>query len=254
MPTPRTLPGLRVGHRASLLPALLLLVVIAVPNEASAYLFDSNDATTVDPGSLEFELQPVGLYYGAGDDTYFVLPSFMAYVGLEPGVDILFLARGYKPVGGGGYSIGDTQALLRFQLRDGNYDGDDEGASVVLQAGMLLPTYNDAEGVGFSYALLISHDLGYLTYHANLQVDVRRAPAFGLFASLAIEGPTAWPVRPALEFYVDVEGDAVEGSALAGAIVDLGDNASVMAGARLAQSSDGLIAEGRLSLWFRAGP
>lgn len=233
---------------------MLVIAGFAFPGEASAYLFDSNDATTVDPGAVEFELQPVGLYYGQGDDTYFVLPSFMAYVGLEPGIDILFLARGYRPVGGGGYSIGDTQALLRFQLRDGNYDGEQDGASVVLQAGMLLPTYNDAEGVGFSYALLVSHDLGYLTYHANLQVDVRRAPAFGFFASFAMEGPTAWPVRPALEFYVDVEGDAVEGSALAGAIVDLGDSASVMAGARVGQTSDGTVVEGRLSLWFHVGP
>ncbi|MFK7999026.1 MAG: hypothetical protein AB8H86_05490 [Polyangiales bacterium] len=236
------------------LPAMLVIAGFAFPGEASAYLFDTNDATTVDPGSMEFELQPVGLYYGQGDDTYFVLPSFMAYVGLEPGIDILFLARGYRPVGGGGYSIGDTQALLRFQLRDGNYDGEQDGASVVLQAGMLLPTYNDTEGVGFSYALLISHDLGYLTYHANVQVDVRRAPAFGLFASFALEGPTSWPVRPALEFYVDVEGDAVEGSALAGAIVDLGESAAVMAGARVGQTSDGTVVEGRLSLWFHVGP
>jgi hypothetical protein len=235
-------------------PAALIVAGFAFPNEVSAYLLDSNDATTVDPGAVEFELQPVGLYYGEGDDTYFVLPSFMAYVGIEPGVDIVFLARGYRPVGGGGYSIGDTQALLRFQLRDGNYDGDDDGASVVLQAGMLLPTYNDAEGVGFSYALLVSHDLGYLTYHANLQVDVRRGPAFGFFGSFALEGPAAWPVRPALEFYIDVEGEAVEGSALAGAIVDLGEDAAVMAGARIAQTGDGLIAEGRLSLWFRVGP
>ena len=237
-----------------LMPLAVLVAGFAFPEEASAYLFDTNDATTVDPGELEFEIQPVGLYYGEGDDTYFVLPSFMAYVGLESGVDLLFLARGYRPVGGGGYSIGDTQALLRFQLRDGNYVGDEDGASVVLQAGMLLPTYNDAEGVGFSYALLISHNLGYLTYHANLQVDYRRGPAFGFFGSFAIEGPEAWPVRPALEFYVDVEGDAAEGSALLGAIVDVGEKASVMAGARLGQTRDGAVVEGRLSLWFHVGP
>lgn len=241
-----------------LLPALLVASAVlsnaVFPGEASAYLFDTNDATTVDPGALEFELQPIGLYHGAGDGTYFVLPSFMAYVGLEPGVDVLFLARGYRPVGGGGYSIGETQALLRFQLRDGNYDGEDDGPSIVLQAGMLLPTYNDTEGVGFSYALLVSHNLGSLIYHANLQVDARRGPAFGLFVSFAIEGPEGWPVRPALEFYVDVDGDTFEASALAGAIVDLGDDVSVMAGARVAQSTDGLNAEGRLSLWFHVGP
>ncbi len=225
------------------------------PKHAQAYLIDANDATTVDPGAVELELQLVGMFFEQGDDGYAVLPSIMGYVGIAKPLDLIFLGRGYLSVTGGGFSFADTQLLLRYQLREGSYDGEDAGPSLVLQGGALLPTFNDVEGIGASLALLLSHSFDSGTIHANAQVDYRHGGNFAFFGTFVFEGPPSWNARPCIEVFVDVEQNSgTEVSGLLGVTADISERAAVMTGVRVARGVDAnLISEGRLSLWVHLG-
>lgn len=200
------------------LVACVAMSVLGDPGTARAYLLDANDATTAE--KVELELQPVGWYQTFGDEgeRYLIAPSFMLYVGLTEGWDVILLGRGYVGLDPGltNYSVSETVLLTRIMLRDGNYHGDEDGPSVALQVGFLLPQYQDTGGAGASAALLISQAWEGATLHFNVQADRRRSGRPGVFATLALEGPTEWPVHGFVEGYADYEDGSRELSILGG--------------------------------------
>ncbi|HJL05958.1 MAG TPA: hypothetical protein RMH85_14930 [Polyangiaceae bacterium LLY-WYZ-15_(1-7)] len=240
--------------------ALGALFALGAASPARAYLIDANDATTVSPGHLEIELQAVGWWqtFGPDGERAFVAPSLMLYVGLAERADLILLSRGYAAVRPRGFTLDDGAALVRVALREGSYhEGGGPGPSVVLQAGVYLPSLDVDEGVGgwgLSYALLLSHEGDHLAVHANAQVDLRyglETPAF--FGALVLEGPLDWAVRPTVEAFVDVElapGEAsTDLSALVGLVGDVNEDLALMGGVRVGDLLGDRELELRLSLW-----
>lgn len=247
---------------SSLALALVLLGLSA--GTARAYLIDANDANTVDPGTVEMEVQPVGFYRTYGDDAerYLLTPSVMFYVGLTEGFDVILIGRGYLllgsdgGVGNGAYSFTETGGFVRAMLRDGSYWGEDSGPSLTLQLGVYLPTTRDPEvdTLGGSAALLLSQSWDAVDLHANAQLDF--AAGYGdFFGSLVLEGDTRWPVRPTAEVYVsaDLSANEVSVSGLIGVMADVSDRFQVSTGVRYAGGSAGRELEWRLSTWYVLG-
>ncbi len=254
-------PGSLSGS-LSRIATLVALVALLWPASVHAYLIDANDANTVDPGTVEMEIQPVGYYATLGDESerYLLTPSTMLYVGLVEGFDLILIGRGYLLLNGDGngndYSFTETGGYVRAMLRDGSYWGDESGPSITLQAGVFLPTYNDGgSGLGGSVALLLSQAWEGVTVHANVQIDHRGAAHPGFFGALVVEGDTRWRVRPTAEVYVDFEGGGGGSivSGLVGVMADLSDRFQVSAGLRVAGGSAGREMEARLSTWFVLG-
>src|SRR5262245_38533467 len=142
--------------RAALALSVVLLAVAALPSRASAYLMDANDARVIEPGTLEFELQPVGYYRtlisdGLSVDTenYPIMPSIMGYVGITHDVDFIFLTRGYyyldhdqdseQPL----FRTYEAQMGFRFLVLRGAYSTDcTDGPAIVIQPQILVPNLN----------------------------------------------------------------------------------------------------------------
>lgn len=224
---------------------------------AQAYLIDANDARTVPPGTLEFELQPVGYLQSLGIDgeRYLVAPSAMLYVGLGSRVDLILLARGYAGLDERGYSIDDGSVLLRTLVRDGSYgENERSGPSVVVQTGIYTPSLEGDSDWGASFAMLLSHSGDHATVHFNSQVDLRyRFSTFAVFGSVVVEAFPDSPVRPTLELFADIELEpgraSVDLSALVGGVWDVRDDLQLALGARAGDLVGDRELELRLSVW-----
>ncbi len=236
--------------------ALLLLLVSPLAT-AHAYLIDTNDARVVEHGTMELELQPIGyLQTLIGDEEhYLVVPSAQLYWGFGEGFDLLWLTRGFglldDAMGESPYAIAEQMLLVRAMLRDGRYSDDEaEGPSVTLQAGVLLPGIGAEVGAGASIALLFAQRWDEGTLHLNVWANFTQDRTFELFTSAVIEGPIAWPVRPTIEVYFDLDDGEPYLSGLVGAVGDVSDEFALQAGARVGGWEGYLELEVRVSSWI----
>lgn len=228
-----------------------------VASPAEAYLIDLNDARVVDYGSMELELQPVGYYQllVGEEEHYLIAPSTQIYFGIAPDWDLLYLRRGYVGLGDTAqetpYSVAEQFLGVRRLLIDGSYssEGEREGPSLALQAGIFLPGFEAEEGFGTSVALLFAWrtDLG--TFHANAWANFTPQETFDFFGSVVVEGPPEWPVRPVVEVWVDVDDGDPTLSGLVGAIGEVSDEFAIQGGVRVGGWEDTLDLEIRLSTW-----
>lgn len=244
-----------MGVRSSSLG--LLLLITAPASVAQAYLIDANDARVVEHGTMELELQPIGyLQTLIGDEEhYLVAPSAQIYWGLAEGWDLLFLTRGFglldDAMGESPYALAEQMLAFRAMLRDGRYsDEEAEGPSVTLQVGALLPGVEAETGVGATLALLFAQQWDAGTLHLNVWTNLTQDRTFELFLSAVIEGPLAWPVRPTVEVYFDVDDGEPYLSGLLGAVGDVSDEFSIQAGARVGGWEGYLELEVRISSWI----
>jgi hypothetical protein len=248
--------SLRIARFA---PSTIVAVVALgfAPARGAAYLIDANDARVVDHGTVELELQPAGyLQTLIGDEVqYLVAPSAQIHWGFGDGWDVLLLTRGFGVLGGGvgesPYSLAEQMVAFRAMLRDGRYsDEDAEGPSLTLQVGALLPGVEAEPGVGATAALLFAQQWDEGTLHLNAWANLTQARIFNLFLAAVVEGPGAWPVRPTVEVFFDVDDGEPYLSGLLGAVGDVDDAFSIQAGARVGGWEGYLELEVRVSSWI----
>lgn len=244
--------------------AIVALGVALTPaSRARAYLMDANDATVMDPGSIAFELQPVGYYNVLSSENahYLIAPSIMGYVGITPDADFIFLTRGFAYLGDDPeevpYRTWETMVAFRFLLVRGRYSTEGaEGPSIVLQGGLMIPNLEGqydgyAEQPGGSAALLLAQQWDAGTLHANVWATLTAWRSFELFAAVAMEGPPDWFIRPLVE--VTYVHDTYYGDLLSGTIgtyIDASEDFSFELGARLGAWEDYAELEVRVSSWF----
>lgn len=258
---------------ARLSPACASLAVLAAallftPSSASAYLMDANDARVIEPGTLEFELQPIGYYQilSEPNEHYLVVPSLMAYIGLTDRADIIFLTRGFlylddqpPDYGQPRYRTYEMQIGFRLLVLEGAYSTDCiDGPSIVIQPQLLVPNIEaPGEVPGFSLAVLLAQQWEeFGTIHANVWGNRTANETWGTFLSIAYEGPPNWEVRPLLELEhwfeadYDENGDFHMVSGVAGVYIDVGDDFTWELGGRLGGWQDYVEVEARISMWF----
>lgn len=245
--------------------ATLALGLMVAPSSAMAYLMDANDAKVVDPGTLEFELQPVGYYnvLSEPDAHYLIAPSLMGYVGITADADFIFLTRGYVYLGEDPeetrYRTWESMVGFRFLLARGRYSTEGaEGPSIVLQAQLMVPNLEgqydgvrEQPGAGAAILLGQTWDVG--TLHANVWSTLTTWRSYELFVAAAMEGPPDWSVRPLVE--VTYVHDTYYGDLLSGTVgtyIDANDDLSFELGARLGGWEDYAELEVRVSMWIDA--
>jgi hypothetical protein len=209
-----------------------------MPAVALAYRpFDSTDADVAREGELELELGPVG-YWKTAPNHFLVAPASVLNLGVGRDWELVLQGRHLillddRP-GEARLRLVDTGFFFKGVLREGSLQ-DGAGPSLALELGPLLPTLGGEPGMGASAAFILSQRWQALTIHLNGEAAITRAQHLELFGGVILEGPSAWPVRPVLELFVDREfGAARILSGLAGAIWQLSEALSFDVGVRAA--------------------
>jgi hypothetical protein len=231
--------------------------LLLAPSPARAHLMDAFDARTLDPGTLELEVQPVGYFAVPSEDAhYLVTPSLAAYVGIVDRVDLVLLSRGYAslddPAAPARYHTRESMVTARLLLREGTYSTDGaSGPSLALIGGALLPNAGVREHVGATLGFLFSQQWDAGTLHGNPTGSYTPWGTWDVFVPVAFEGPPEWSVRPLAEVWLDQDGDFTTVSAGAGVYVDFSDTSNLGVGARYARGEGGYDeVEIRASFWW----
>ena len=162
-----------------------VLAALLSASPAQAYRpFDSTDADVVDRGEVEVELEPVG-YVDDGSEQL-VAPDVVVNIGLHSRVELVLEGRGLAPLDSDAderrYQLVDTALLAKGLVRRGSLQGE-EGPSVALEAGLLLPEIHGESAVGAEGIGIVSQRWSFLTAHLNGTVgrtreDLAFDPAF----------------------------------------------------------------------------
>jgi hypothetical protein len=182
--------------------AVALAICLGI-EPASAYRpFDGTDAGVADVNETEVELQPFG-YQRVGSQSAAVAPFVVYNYGFADRWEAVFQTEMLSPfMGGGGPSIQDTGAFLKYVVKPGVLQGQ-SGISIATEFGPLLPGINADPGVGFSWAGIVSQRWDWGTAHFNVETNLTRDHRAEAFLDVILEGPITWKVRPVLETYYD---------------------------------------------------
>jgi hypothetical protein len=150
-----------------------------------------------------------------------------------------------SPDAGPAVELIDTGAFLKAVLRPGSLQ-DAHGPSIATEFGVLVPTASEDASVGGTVVVVASQRWPLATMHLNVAPIVSRDAGFELFAGTILEGPYAWTIRPAAEFFVENEfGGTLTISGLVGAIWRASDELSFDLAVRRASEDGDPISEVR---------
>lgn len=221
---------------------------------AGAYRpFDGTDADVAGPGEVELELGPVA-YLQEGSERSLLMPALVFNYGLSPGLEVVLEGRDHWAFGGPlrHSELEDVALSLKSLLRSGSLQ-EDSGLSVAIEGGVLLAA--SKEQLGLHVASIFSQRWPALTLHLNLGNDFIAAIQYEAGASLIVEGPDAWSVRPVAEARLEDRsfgsrslGHGLSESALVGAIAPCGKSLSFDVGLRYGRAEQVRVAEARLGL------
>lgn len=225
------------------------VALLALP--AFAYRpFDGTDGDVAEEGRFELELGPAQ-YVSRPDGRYLIAPATVLNFGFEEDTELVidfkdFVAIDRTP--GPRMRLLETDIMLKRILRRGTLQGE-SGPSVAIEAGPLLPELNGTGGWGAEANLITSYRWNALSLHLNTAVALTREHDLDGFASLIIEGPRGWALRPVAEIYTEREANVERTySALAGAIWQLTDGLAVDAAVRYAAQTQNNEVEFRFGL------
>lgn len=206
---------------ASVIAALLVAVTWTTPSLAYRP-FDGTDADVATPREFELEAGPLG-YQREGREQLLVGPNLVLNYGLAPNFEAVLEGRQQRALDHLRDSETEDVALsLKSLLRQGSLQ-DASGASVALEAGLLLPA--SERRLGMHLASIFSWRWPALTLHLNLGNDLLTTVHYVAISSLILEGPDAWRVRPVAELLLERDfggrklTSGLERSVLVGAIV-----------------------------------
>lgn len=220
----------------------LCVVVACACFAPSAYAyrpFDGTDAGVAEPGIFELEIGATRLHQA--EQRTLGVPAFTLNFGLEGDTEIVFDGRLEHQQGdtdGSRNSLNDTALSVKHVWKAGSLQ-DKEGISVASECGILLPTWRGEHGRGATCAGIMSQKWSAAAAHLNLGITHARDGENVRFASLIVEGPEEWTVRPVMEFVTEHGSRATHTNAiLAGAIWKFSDNLSFDAALRKQREHD----------------
>lgn len=197
-----------MSPRRSSCKSCVLLVLFT--STAYAYRpFEGTDADTAGEGEVELEIGPLQLTHFTGDTDY--TPAFVFNYGFA--ADLELVVDVDASLHHGRHSVG-SDVLVKGILRRGSLHGG-HGPSVALETGVLFPSIpRDGTVAGWSADVITSQKWSALTIHLNLTAAYEIDRSTGLEASLIVEGPEAWRVRPVGELLVARDRESVLGGAI----------------------------------------
>jgi hypothetical protein len=103
----------------------------------------------------------------------------------------------------------DTAFSLKHVLIPGSLQ-DQTGPNVATEFGVLLPEVNGDSSVGASFAGIVSQRWDWGTIHFNAAALLTRQHTGEAFASIIIEGPSKWTVRPVAESLLRTRNQSID--------------------------------------------
>jgi hypothetical protein len=236
-------------------PPLTVAAVLVAAAPAFAYRpFDGTDAAVAERGQLEVELGPVQPLR-EGSDTFLIVPAVVANFGFAEGFEVVLEGRHHVLLGAPSANVprtrlADTALSVKTVVRRGELQ-DQDGPSVAMEVGVLLPTVNDEPGVGAQTTVIVSRRFSIAVLHVNAGIAYNRAHNVELVGSMIVEGPPAWRVKPVLELFSEDDlAGPFAATVLAGVIWLASDSLSFDAGLRIGRAAGQPLSEGRLGLTF----
>jgi len=231
-------------------PCLVLLSLLAGLAPAAAYRpFDGTDAAVADKGTLEIEMQPAGARKDESGTTL-IAPATRFNYGFTDNWEAVLEGQLETPLSPSGpSSLRASGAFLKGVLREGSLQ-DKTGPSVATEFGVLLPdSRGDSHKFGASLAGVVSQRWDWGAIHLNGVAELTREQHADLFASVIIEGPSKWTVRPVAEVFYEKEfGTSNTVSGLVGLIWQVREELAIDFGVRHAVTSGHSVNEVRAGL------
>lgn len=224
---------------------------VAWSTPASAYRpFDGTDAAVVGLNESEVELQPFGAER-IGSQTTAIAPFVVYNYGFADRWEAVLQTEMQSPITGSGeLNVQATGAFLKYVIRPGVLQGQ-SGVSIATEFGPLLPGINADQGVGFSWAGIVSQRWDWGTAHFNIETNLTRDRQAEVFLDVILEGPITWTVRPVFEtFYDKVWTESETRSVLLGAIWQVDKDLSLDAAYRYAIENGHAVNEIRAGVTF----
>jgi hypothetical protein len=231
----------------------LAAVVLVSPWAAHAYRpFEQTDADVAAQRAWELELGPVGVASQAQQRWF--SPDFVVNYGVAPRFELVLDGAAVLPLASPSVATNlDLALLLKAVVRRGALQ-DEDGPSVALEGGALLPSVGLRSGIGASLACIVSERWTFATVHVNAELQLTREHQLGAVVGAIAEGPWAWTVRPVAEVLVEsVELALARTAVLAGLVWRLSEHLSVDASARATWLGGAPILEGRAGLTVDVG-
>ena len=217
------------------------IALICWARPAAAYRpFDGTDADVAEPGKVELEIGPAG-YRQQGASRFVVAPAVVANYGFAPCFEAVLEGRRDIQVNAAQplWQVQDVAFSVKSLLRRGSLQ-QSTGLSVAFELGMLLP--RSGNQFGTHVGSIFSFDSEWITLHLNLDNDIWYSVRYEASASLILEGPHRWRLRPVAELLLEREFgrggfyDGLAESALLGGIGRWTDAVSFDLGARFGRA------------------
>jgi hypothetical protein len=195
----------------SLFVATLCALASILPRPASAFRpFDGTDARVAEPHLFELEMSPVS-YARMGSSRSLIAPEMSLNYGTGSGFEFSLEGKSVMLMHPDpeGVSPQVQEAAFEFKkvLRRGVLQNK-HGPSIAMEESVELPSRGQSHA-GFGTSLIVSQPLssGKATLHFNAELARTPEQQTGRFASVILEGPETWPVRPAGELSWERVGD-----------------------------------------------
>jgi hypothetical protein len=219
------------------------------PAGAWAYRpFDSTDPAVADPGEFEVELSPAGFRHDDSGPTW-ISPSARLNYGFAKDWEVVLEGQAEHSKYGPSALI-DNALSLKTVLQEGSLQ-DKSGLSMAAEGSVLLPGINGDPGAGLGLTGIVGQRWDWGSLYINLG-GARSREGYGqIFFGTILEGPSNWPVRPALEFVYEREFSSMERmSLLAGLIWQASETLAFDLGVRQARINARPETELRAGLTF----
>jgi len=191
--------------------------LVLLPNAAFAYRpFDSTDPAVAGVGEFETELSPLSYRHSDEGHTW-VVPQLRLNYGFAQNWEVVLEGQGEQTQGVRNRLL-ENALSLKTVVREGSLQ-DKQGASIAVEAGMLLPGLNDQGGTGAALAGIVGQKFSWGAVHVNLAAELTRDQRSEIFFGTILEGPDRWPVRPVAEFVFIREAGGHEQTALLGGAI-----------------------------------
>ena len=200
-----------MNHILLRLRTLWLVAALLPAGAAPAFAlrpFDGTDAAVAESQSVEVEFSPLG-YPREADERWVVFPEVTANYGAGSGWEInlsatrLMAMTDEIPTPSPQYD--DFELAVKRVIRKGVMQ-EKKGASLAIEASLLLPT-SEEKGSGGGAALILSDHLRWIGVHLTGELSWTRAHELGRFGSAILEFFDRHSVHPVMELTAEREGE-----------------------------------------------